>query len=288
MNFDFPKLNMRKLIAMVFSIGVEDMSKRTHSITEHKFTKRRRTLREMMQMIIFNKIYNPFSYNHNNVTQWLKLEEVNLPNNKICDLPVQLGTLPSVKFLNLSQNCIGISSKYKWLWLAQPKIRKTLLFLYMSKNLITELPYYIGKLSALWVLDVSYNALRTVPESIADIPDLGAFYVSYNSLFSLPIEIFIRPFHLDVSMNPCIIKDNSKNESPLESKFPSLKQLSAATVRRYRIPYSSSLLPDSFVDCTDSPKRCILCKNLYRIAYVRSLISCELRSTLQLLAYQEE
>lgn len=63
---------------------------------------------------------------------------MNLSNNKIVDLPMKLGTLPSLR-RNLSQNCIG--NFYRNGWLKKAAVRNTLFFLDISHNLVST--YYI-------------------------------------------------------------------------------------------------------------------------------------------------
>jgi len=78
--------------------------------------------------------YNPLSRNFNKITRWLNLTDVNLSYNRIHNLPMELGTLPFLKRLNLSHNQIGISERYEWQWIKQAAIRNALLFLDISNN----------------------------------------------------------------------------------------------------------------------------------------------------------
>jgi len=79
---------------------------------------------------------NSLSRNFNKIMRWLNLTDVNLSYNRIQNLPMELGTLPFLKRLNLSRNQIGISDGFGWLWIKQAAIRNTLLFLDISNNLV--------------------------------------------------------------------------------------------------------------------------------------------------------
>jgi len=99
----------------------------------------RRTLGNTLILILtfcHLKTYNPLSRNFNNITRWLNLTHINLSNNKINELPKKLGTLPCLQRLNLSQNCLN---RYKWSWLKQAPIRRSLLSLDISNNSVCHI-----------------------------------------------------------------------------------------------------------------------------------------------------
>lgn len=65
------------------------------------------------------------------------LRILDLSGNNICYLPRELGTLPHLQQLLLSQNNLGKSPKSKWAWLEQAAIRHNLHFLDISDNSVS-------------------------------------------------------------------------------------------------------------------------------------------------------
>jgi len=92
-------------------------------------------------ILIFFKIYNiiiklTVTMKHNKHFQ--NLIYVNLTNNRITNLPKEFGTLPFLQRLDLSHNRLGTPGQYKWLWMEQFAIRKNLLYLNISYNLVSK------------------------------------------------------------------------------------------------------------------------------------------------------
>ena len=65
------------------------------------------------------------------------LRILDLSDNNISYLPKELGTLPHLQQLLLSQNNLGKSPKSKWTWLEQTAIKHNLHFLDISSNLVS-------------------------------------------------------------------------------------------------------------------------------------------------------
>jgi len=63
---------------------------------------------------------------------------VNLTNNRITNLPKEFGTLPFLRRLDLSHNYLGTPGQYKWLWIEQFAIKRNLLYLDISYNLVSK------------------------------------------------------------------------------------------------------------------------------------------------------
>ena len=72
------------------------------------------------------------------ITNFQNLTHINLSNNKITNLPKNFGTLPCIQWLDLSYNRLGIRGQYKWLWIEQFAIQKSLIFLNISYNLVSH------------------------------------------------------------------------------------------------------------------------------------------------------
>lgn len=65
------------------------------------------------------------------------LRILDLSDNKISYLPKEVGTLPHLQQLLLSQNNLGKSPGSKWAWLEQTAIKQNLHFLDISSNSVS-------------------------------------------------------------------------------------------------------------------------------------------------------
>lgn len=65
------------------------------------------------------------------------LRVLDLSDNKLSYLPKELGTLPHLQRLLLSQNNLGKSTKSKWAWLEQTAIKHNLHLLDISSNSVS-------------------------------------------------------------------------------------------------------------------------------------------------------
>lgn len=83
--------------------------------------------------------HNPLSKHFNNITIWLNLTLVCLPNSKITNLPSAFGKL-RLQLLNLSGNYFGkLDDSIKWLWMEQNAIQNTLIKLDISNNRVSHI-----------------------------------------------------------------------------------------------------------------------------------------------------
>ncbi|KAG5321575.1 LLR1 protein, partial [Acromyrmex heyeri] len=189
----------------------------------------------------------------------------------------ELGTLPHLQQLLLSQNNLGKSPKSKWTWLEQTAIKHNLHFLDISNNLLTELPTQIKNLNALVHLKVSQNALMHLPHNIRTLRNLKILDVARNRLLYLPVTItYLRLQLLDVTENPFMessdIKNVCVNDSAMTVKMTSLVEWSAKSILKSRITYDASIIPYTLVDYLDEAKCCYLCKTTCFDCYVKKLI----------------
>ncbi|XP_011881455.1 PREDICTED: leucine-rich repeat protein 1-like [Vollenhovia emeryi] len=192
------------------------------------------------------------------------LRILDLSNNNISYLPKELGTLPHLQQLLLSNNNLGKSPRSKWAWLEQTAIKHNLYFLDISGNLLTELPVQIKNLKALGHLKVSQNALTHLPHNIKALKNLKILDVASNHLSYLPATItYLQLDTLNVTENPFTYDANNhvySNQSTTGVRVPSLLQISAKRVLKSRITYDASTIPYTLVEYLDEAKCCHLCR----------------------------
>ncbi|XP_067211233.1 leucine-rich repeat-containing protein 39-like [Linepithema humile] len=199
------------------------------------------------------------------------LRELNLNHNYIKFLPKELGTLPHLMYLDLSSNHLGKYNRKAWEWLEQTEVKNKLLRLYLSDNLLTELPPQIGKLNALFTLWLAGNKLKCLPESIANLENLRLFDLSDNDLLYLPGSVSHLKAYICVDGNPfnLMIDDDSDDDSDDNSgddlttnlEVPSLVDCSAEIILKYGLDYANYGLPEGLIRYMDNERHCLLCNN---------------------------
>lgn len=167
--------------------------------------------------------------------QILKLQSLrvlNLSKNQISTLPKELGSLPNLRELILSQNALGKACLSKWTWLDGESIERNLQLLDISSNSLNTLPNQIGKLRALVTLKVNQNSLTNLPQSIGNLFNLRYLDISENNLICLPGTMKnLRLGALDISSNTF----TSTITSPIcKIGVPSLVEVSARLVLKMR------------------------------------------------------
>ncbi|KAK2574944.1 hypothetical protein KPH14_008709 [Odynerus spinipes] len=182
------------------------------------------------------------------------LKVLNLSNNQVTSLPKDLGTLPHLRELILSQNQLGKATLSKWAWLDQNNIRSTLCLLDLSSNLLTEIPEKIGKLNALVTLKISCNSLIHLPHSMGNLTSLKYLDLSQNNLQFLPGSMRkLKLLEIDVSGN---IFSTITSLYTCMIELPSLVECAARIFLKTRINYDSSVIPRTLVKYLDSAKYC--------------------------------
>lgn len=183
------------------------------------------------------------------------LKVLNLSNNKISSLPKEVGTLPHLQELILSQNQLGKdAARFKWAWMDQNNIRNTLCLLDLSDNLLTEIPQNIGKLNALVNLKISSNLLTHLPQSMGHLTALKYLDLSQNNLQCLPgCMMRLKLLEIDVSGNKFSIT-TTYNKCTIE--LPSLVECAARVFLKTRVHYDASLIPKTLVKYLDSANYC--------------------------------
>ncbi|KAI4147342.1 MAG: hypothetical protein LQ340_005598 [Diploschistes diacapsis] len=180
------------------------------------------------------------------------LEVLDMHGNQLKNVPLSLGRLSHLTFLNLSRNQLGSDSletiarilSLRELRLAENSLKgavpdcignmENLESLDLHGNAITEISGSFGKLSKLRHLNVSSNQLSGLPmEAIFDLPIIE-INASRNRLSGslLPANIPQVPFlqNLDISMNALLML------SDIRVDFPSLRSLNIANNRVAALP----------------------------------------------------
>jgi len=142
-----------------------------------------------------NKIYeNKIPYG---LSDFLKLTNLYLDNNKLHDLPKTLGNLPNLKILTLHNNKLTeLPGEIGFLG--------NLSKLTLHNNKLHDLPNTIGNLSKLYFeLTLHNNRLTTFPNSIAKLENLKVISAKGNpfNLFYLGIFKVICPFRISTGDN---------------------------------------------------------------------------------------
>ncbi|KAL2728667.1 leucine-rich repeat protein 1 [Vespula squamosa] len=184
-----------------------------------------------------------------------RLKVLDLSNNQITSLPKDLGSLPHLQQLILSQNQLGKAAISKWTWLDQNNIRNTLCLLDLSSNFLTEIPEKIGKLDALVNLKLSCNSLIYLPQSMGNLTSLKYLDLSQNSLQFLSGSMRkLRLLEIDISGNSF---STTKPYYECMMQLPSLVECAARIFLKTRISYNASLIPNTLVKYLDSAKYCV-------------------------------
>jgi len=84
------------------------------------------------------------------------LRKIDLSNNKLVEIPKEIGTLKKLEELDL------------------------------QKNKIKKIPIQIGELPCLEILQLNYNNLQEIPLAITILPRLRRLCLAYNKLENIP------------------------------------------------------------------------------------------------------
>nr|XP_012223220.1 PREDICTED: p53-induced death domain-containing protein 1-like [Linepithema humile] len=199
------------------------------------------------------------------ITCLKNLQSLNVSRNKIKFLPKELGTLPHLMYLDLTSNHLGKSDHNTWEWLEQTEVRNKLSELYLSDNLLTELPPQIGKLNALTHLKLVCNNLKCLPQNLANLKKLSILDLSDNDLLYLPGSVAYLRVHINVDGNPFNLDDDSDDDLPTMStsfEVLSLMEYSADVILKSGWNYTNVLYKRNkvLVRYLDDKRYCFLCE----------------------------
>jgi hypothetical protein len=131
------------------------------------------------------------------IGQLTKLTTLYLSHNKLTHLPVEIGQLTQLTTLNLSHNNLTHL-------LVEIGHLTELIRLNLYNNKLTHLPVEIGQLTQLTTLNLSHNKLTHLPVEIGNLIQLTTLYLYDNQFTQLPVEIgnLIQLTTLYLSNNP--------------------------------------------------------------------------------------
>uniref|UniRef100_A0A8C6I9T0 Leucine rich repeat containing 1 n=1 Tax=Mus spicilegus TaxID=10103 RepID=A0A8C6I9T0_MUSSI len=214
---------------------------------------------------------------NSSLTQLRRLEELDLGNNEIYNLPESIGALLHLKDLWLDGNQlselpqeIGNLKNLLCLDVSENRLERlpeeisgltSLTDLVISQNLLETIPEGIGKLKKLSILKLDQNRLTQLPEAIGDCENLTELVLTENRLLTLPKSIgkLKKLSNLNADRNKLVslpkeiggccsltmfcIRDNRLTRLPAEvSQAMELHVLDVAGNRLHHLPLSLTTL----------------------------------------------
>jgi formylglycine-generating enzyme required for sulfatase activity/Leucine-rich repeat (LRR) protein len=110
------------------------------------------------------------------------LTSLNLSNNQLTEIPATLSELKNLTSLNLSNNQLTEIS-------AEIGNFKNLISLILNNNQITSISVAIGDLKQLNILDLSDNKITEIPVTIGELKNLTELNLSDNQIAKIPATI---------------------------------------------------------------------------------------------------
>lgn len=126
--------------------------------------------------------------------------------------------------------------------------------LYLGGNQIGHVPDSIGAMQALIVLNLCDNRLRTLPRSISGLTRLKSLSLHNNLFCALPPDIIRLDLEeLSLRNNPLVVRF----VQDLTYDVPTLKELTARTIKLHRINYDHQSIPQCLIEYLNSAKSCL-------------------------------
>lgn len=130
------------------------------------------------------------------------LKTLSLNNNKLSTLPDSIGQLLQLEELQVSNNqlqtlpqSIGQLKKLKWIHLNDNQLKilpesigqlHELIWLVLDKNKLQQIPESIDQLQKLKLLELNENQLKTLPQKIGQLRELHTLVLTDNQLQTVP------------------------------------------------------------------------------------------------------
>uniref|UniRef100_A0A8C8EWT9 Leucine rich repeat containing 1 n=1 Tax=Oncorhynchus tshawytscha TaxID=74940 RepID=A0A8C8EWT9_ONCTS len=166
-----------------------------------------------------------------------RLEELDLGNNELYNLPETIGCLVSLKDLWLDGNHVFNPMSLFFFFCSAGKLRR-LSILKADQNRLAQLPESIGNCESLTELVLTENRLQSLPRSIGKLKRLSNFNCDRNRLASLPKEIGGCS-----SLNVFCVRGNRLTRIPSEiSQATELHVFDVSGNRLLHLPISLTML----------------------------------------------
>ena len=172
----------------------------------------------------------------------------NRNQNQISSLPYEIGTLFSLKELNVADNLL---SKLPVSIGNLVNLRD----LNVSGNNLATIDSFLGKLRNLKMLNCARNRIQDIPSEVGGLRKLENLIISANPVRFIPEEI-TRLHHLQVlQAEDCLFSREITSIAPMSR--PSLRELAARTIVRMRLNLSD--VDANLAKYLDSCHKCTLC-----------------------------
>uniref|UniRef100_A0A0R3RRW7 Protein lap1 n=1 Tax=Elaeophora elaphi TaxID=1147741 RepID=A0A0R3RRW7_9BILA len=162
------------------------------------------------------------------IVQCRSLEQLDVSENKLMVLPDEIGDLEKLDDLTIAQNCLQVL----------PRRLKKLTVLKADRNAITQLTPAIGSCHALTEIYLTENLLTEIPSSLGNLKSLRTLNLDKNQLKELPPTIGGC-----TSLSVLSLRDNLLEQLPLEiGRLENLRVLDVCNNRLNYLPFTVNVL----------------------------------------------
>ncbi|MDX5405454.1 MAG: leucine-rich repeat domain-containing protein [Chromatiaceae bacterium] len=231
---NLPKINptLEHIVAGFIQCDIGDVELRTYrrGLLYSESEKNKYSVKEngeLAEILIFD---NP-KVNFEEILKCRELQAITIARCGISEIPPELGSLHSIKKLNLSGN------KIKEIPAAISRLEK-LESLELSSNLIEKTPDHLENLTKLEHLDLSHNNIKEIPKSITRLTNLKSLLLSGNQIDSIPSHIKSL-----INLNNLSIHGN-KIESIENLRIENIKSLNLSKNSISKIPDNLFLMKE--------------------------------------------
>uniref|UniRef100_A0A8R1XYG7 PDZ domain-containing protein n=1 Tax=Onchocerca volvulus TaxID=6282 RepID=A0A8R1XYG7_ONCVO len=162
------------------------------------------------------------------IVQCRSLEQLDVSENKLMVLPDEIGDLEKLDDLTIALNCLQVL----------PRRLKRLSILKADRNAITQLTPAIGSCHALTEIYLTENLLTEIPSSLGNLKSLRTLNLDKNQLKELPPTIGGC-----TSLSVLSLRDNLLEQLPLEiGRLENLRVLDVCNNRLNYLPFTVNVL----------------------------------------------